>query len=72
MIKALIRYIFFVAPVLFLSGLVLILFDKKEVLGGNFTIRRQWRPDIKKQVLESYLNKCYKVVSEENNGKKNE
>ena len=72
MIKALIRYIFFVIPVLFLSGLTFILFDKKEVLGGSFTIRRRWRPDIKKQVLESYLNKCYKVVSEENNGKKNE
>lgn len=62
MLKALIRYLFFEAPCYFITGLAFILFDKVEIIQCRFDLRRQFRPDIKKQVLQNYLNKCYKQV----------
>ena len=62
MIKALIRFILFEMPIAFLSGLVYILFDRVEIIHTVFNIRRQWRPNIKRQVLEKYLNDCFKQV----------
>lgn len=65
MLKALLRYIIFQAPSFFLSGLSFILFDRAEIIQCSFNLRRQWRPNIKRQVLESYLNECYKQVNKE-------
>ena len=62
MLKALIRYLFFEAPCYFITGLAFILFDKVEIIQCRFDLRRQFRPDIKKQALQNYLNKCYKQV----------
>lgn len=52
-------------PTAFLAGLSFIIFDKEEILETVFKTRRQWRPNIKKRVLEEYLNKCYKHVHKE-------
>jgi hypothetical protein len=65
MFKALIRFILIIMPSAFLSGLAFIIFDKEEITGTVFNVRRQWRPNIKKRVLEKYLNDCYKHVHKE-------
>lgn len=69
MIKALLRYLLFECPIAFYTGLVYIIFDKEEIIQTQFRCRRQWRPDIKKQVLNNYLNKCFKAVHEEESEK---
>lgn len=72
MIKALIRFVFFEMPLIFISGLTYILFEKVEITGCVYTLRKQWRPDIKRQVLEKYLDDCFKLVQDKEKGKNRE
>lgn len=72
MLKALIRYLIFEAPCYFISGLAFIIFDKSEIIQCDFQLRRQYRPNIKRQVLENYLNKCRKIVYKEEEANSNE
>ena len=70
MIKALIRFIFFEVPIVVIAGLKYILFERNEVTGTIFNLRRQWRPDLKRQVLEKYLNDCFKQVQKKEKNEK--
>ena len=61
-IKAILRLLLFEMPCMFISGLVYILFDNYEIVGVDLRMRKQWRPNIKRRIITSYLNDCYKLV----------
>lgn len=68
MIKAIIRFLFFLIPSTIIEGLTYILFERAEVIGTTLTLRKRWRPNqenIRKRILEDYLNKCFKQVNKE-------
>lgn len=62
MIIALLRFIFFIMPTAFLSGLSWILFDRQEILNTNFSVRRLRDKQYKDKILKDYLEKCYRKV----------
>lgn len=65
MIYALIRYILFEIPSAFLRGLVFIIFDKEEIIGTAFTVRRRRKPIDKQAILVNYLENCRRQVQDE-------
>ena len=65
MIGALIRYVLFEIPSAFLRGLVFIIYDKEEIVGTAFTVRRRRKRIDKQKILADYLELCRKQVCEE-------
>lgn len=65
MLKAIIRFVFFVTPINFMSGLSFILFDNEDVIGTALkTQERRNVSNFRKQVLSTYLERCHKQVFE--------
>lgn len=59
MLRALLRYLFFTVPGIFLRGLEYILFDKNEITFAYFIYQDQENKDKKEHnILLKYLEKC--------------
>lgn len=65
MLRAIIRFLFFVTPISFMSGLSFILFDNEEVIGTALKTQERRNPlKFRQKVLKHYLERCYKQVHE--------
>lgn len=69
MIYALLRYLFIEVPAAFLKGLGFVIFDKDEIIGTTFICRRIRKPIDKNAILAEYLERCRKLVQEEDKDK---
>lgn len=65
MFKALLRFILFICPCYILAGISYILFDRQEITGTTIQTRRFRNPDLKKQILQQYMQKCFKQVNKD-------
>ncbi|DAB04753.1 TPA: hypothetical protein CPT89_01090 [Candidatus Gastranaerophilales bacterium HUM_11] len=64
MLRAILRFLFCELPIALLSGLVFIIFDRYEIIGIDFNVRRFRNKNHNKKVICDYLEKCRKQVNE--------
>jgi hypothetical protein len=73
MIKELFKFIFFIVPEFLLQGLMLILFENKNILAVIFKCRKrkkaQTKNEIERKALNNYLNKLLKKGDQSNEKK---
>ena len=68
MLKAILRYLFFIIPSSFLRGLEFIIFDKEEVISAHFVVQDQYDKEIeKRKILLEHLERCRKQVFKKGN-----
>lgn len=68
MIKALIRYLFFSMPQVFIRGLEFILFDKDEIIATAFTVQDQYNKTVEeRRILLEHLERCRRQIYKKGN-----
>lgn len=67
MLRALAKFLMFIVPLFVLNGLMGIFFDNKDVVDYVvYTTKRKNFKNVKRRVLQQYIQKCYEQVNEKN------
>lgn len=66
MLLSLFRFLFFECPTAILTGLILILFEEKEIVGLELQYKRcRSRKEQRRKIINDYLSNCFKQVNKD-------
>lgn len=67
MLRALAKFLMFTVPLFVLNGLMCVFFENKDVVDYTvYTTKRKNFKNVKRRVLQQYIQKCYEQVNEKN------